>query len=383
MTSPAALRPGGELDRLVADLAAKDEFSGTLLLTRRGRTVLSRAYGMADRQRGIAIDKDTRFALASVTKLFTAVAVAQQVRKGRLAYHATLGTYLDGFPPEIADRVTLHHLLTHTSGLGNHMEVPGFAEAAAGWTSAEQVMDGTLGFIRTMRLAFSPGETNLYSNAGYHLLGTIVARISGSSYFDYVRKEIFRPARMNDTAFVTAPRWSRDPGIAHPYVKQASGERVDDVAGRVFIGTPAGDAFSTCADMDRFARALLGNRLLDSPATRTLLAGKVPLGPPRQGPPPSGSGVTGTTRAVTSPSPPPPPGGSGPRPQATLQCYGPIGALIQDRWTFGHGGGAPGESTGIEFRPDGEWVVVALSNYDRDAVLPVVGMARRLIMDAP
>ncbi|WP_331770447.1 beta-lactamase family protein (plasmid) [Embleya sp. NBC_00888] len=373
---PEGLGPGGELDRFVADLAARDAFSGTLLITRRGRTVLSRAYGMADRRRDVPITPDTLFALASVTKLFTAVAVAQLVQRGRLSYASTVGTYLDGLPAEIADHVTLHHLLTHTSGLGNHQQAPGFEETAATWTTADQVMDGTLDFIRRMPLSFPPGAADRYSNSGYHLLGTIVARVSGRSWFDYARERIFRPAGMADTDFVTAPRWRRDPGIAHPYVKQPSGERVDDVAGRVFIGTPAGDAFSTTSDMDRFARALLRDKLLAPPFTRTLLGGKLPLGPPTSGPPPKDASPTGPS--PTGPADPPP-GGGDPRPQATFQCYGPIGVVLADRWTFGHGGGAPGESTGIEMFPDGEWVIVVLGNYDQDTVRPVVGMARRLV----
>ncbi|WP_331766232.1 serine hydrolase domain-containing protein [Embleya sp. NBC_00896] len=364
---PDALKPGGELDRFVADLAAKDEFSGTLLLTRRGRPVLSRAYGMADKQRNAPIGPDTIFALASVTKLFTAVAVTRLVQRGRLAYHATLGSYLDGFPPEIADRVTLHHLLTHTSGLGDHRETPGYAEAAAGWTTADQVMDGTLGFIRKGGTAFPPGAGSRYSNSGYHLLGTIVAKVSGRSYFDHVREEVFRPAGMADTDFVTAPRWRQDRRVARPYVKQTSGQRVDDVAGRMFIGTPAGDAFSTCRDMDRFARALLGDKLLDPPFTRLVLGGKTPLGPPPKGPTPTG------------PTDPPPGGGGGTPPQAMFQCYGPTGMLIDNQWVIGHGGGADGESTNIDMYPDGGWVAVILSNYDRDTVRPIAGMVRRII----
>lgn len=206
---PAGLRPGGELDQLVADKAARDEFSGSLLLTHRGRTVLARSHGMADKQRAIPNAHDTAFALASVTKMATMVAVAQLAQQGALSYREPLGTYLDGFPEPIA-AATVHHLLTHTSGLGDYHNAPGYKEAEGTWTSPEQVMAGITGFIRGSQPAFPAGAGYAYSNSGYHLLGEIVARVSGTSYYDYVRRHVFAAAGMSRADFVTKPQWRAD-----------------------------------------------------------------------------------------------------------------------------------------------------------------------------
>jgi CubicO group peptidase (beta-lactamase class C family) len=356
---PDGLKPGGELDTFVADLAAKDEFSGSLLLTHRGRPVLSRSYGMANKALGIPNRPDTIFALASVTKVLTALSVVQLVERGQLSFGTKLGTILDGFAPEIGQAVTVHHLLTHTSGLGDFHRVPGFWETARTWTNDQQVMDGITRIIRGMPVAFPAGASHAYSNAGFHLLGAIVAQVSGLSYYDYVRQNVFRPAGMSRSDFYTKPQWLTDPRIAHPYTRRESGDRADDIDGRYFIGTPAGEAFCTCADLDRFTQALLGGKLISPPFLQLYAGGKVPM-PPMQ-PPPG--------------SPPLPPG----PPPVVLQCYGPIGRAAGGQWTLGHGGGSPGISTSIDVFPDSRWTVVVFSNYDPPAAQPVAGMARQLI----
>jgi CubicO group peptidase (beta-lactamase class C family) len=356
-----ALGPGGELDLFVADLAAKDEFSGSLLLTHEGRPVLARSYGMANRARSVRNGPDTAFALASVTKLATAVAVAQLAQRQKLAYTDSLAKYLGGFPAE----VTVHHLLTHTSGFGDYHEDPGYFAAAAGWTSAAEVMDGITGFIRRSAPLFPPGAGYSYSNSGYHLLGMIVAKTSGLSYHDYVRRNVFATARMRGSGFFTKPQWRTDRRIAHPYRRDpVTGQWTDTLEEFEFIGTPAGEAFATSADLERFARALWQQGFLDRGHTELTLSGKLQL--PRQQPPPG--------------NPPPPPPAPGPPPQAVYQCYGPIGTLLGGHWSFGHGGGnTAGVSTSVELHPALGRVTVVLSNYAGQAVLQIADLARRLI----
>src|SRR5262249_58943991 len=128
--------------------ATQDKFSGTVLLSHEGRPALTRSYGMANKQLSIPNGPDTIFALASVGKLFTAVAVAQLVQRGMVAYHEKLGTYLDGFPAEIADTVTVHQLLTHTSGMGDYWESQAYLDQSETWTSADEVMDGIMAIVR-------------------------------------------------------------------------------------------------------------------------------------------------------------------------------------------------------------------------------------------
>lgn len=149
--------------------------------------------------------------------------------------------------------------------------------------------------------------------------------------------------------------------LARPYKKLPSGERVDDIGGRIFIGIPAGDTFATCPDLDRFAQALLDHTFLNPAYTELTLSGKVPMGPP---PPES-----------------PPPGGT--RPQAIFQAYGSIAFLNDNRWSVGHGGGSPGASTEIKLFSESHWVSVVLSNYDMGTVLPLSALTRTLITQQP
>ncbi|WP_328334532.1 beta-lactamase family protein [Kribbella sp. NBC_00382] len=355
---PDDLLPGGAFDRFVAAQAAAGAFSGSLLLTRRGHPVLARSYGMTDKQRAVPNGPGTRFALASVTKLFTATAIAQLAQQRKLAYGATVGEYLTGFPAAIAGKVSIHHLLTHTSGLGDYQQTPGFWDKAATWTSRTAVMDGITDFIRQSALLAAPGTSWNYSNSGYHLLGEIVAKASGQSYYDYVSEHVFRRAGLLGTGFYTRPQRLADSTIARPYELQPSGEHVDIAKSLLYVGTPAGDAFSTCADLARFANALSGAKLLDPAFTQLTLSGKVPLPPPVGPPPPQQPPVT---------------------PATLFQGYGPMVGLVNGRSTVGHGGGSPSASTSIETYPDDGWTVAVLSNYGEPNILPIVSLARRFI----
>lgn len=107
-----------EYDRYIAELTAGDRFSGVVLIAHRGQPVLAKAYGMADREQSVPNTVDTRFNLASASKPFTALAIVQLAQQGKLLLHDKLGTHLDGFPAELAEQVTIHQLLTHTSGIG-------------------------------------------------------------------------------------------------------------------------------------------------------------------------------------------------------------------------------------------------------------------------
>lgn len=344
---PNGLKPGGALDLLVADLAAKDEFSGSLLLTHRDRTVLARSYGMANKAQLISNGPDTIFGLASVAKLITGIAVGQLAQARTLAYTDPLGKYLDGFAPDIADTVTIHHLLVHTSGLGDYMGMPGYWDTARSWTSAEEALAGTMDFIRQDTPASAPGASVVYSNSGYFLLGEIVAKASGQPFSDYLREHVFRPAGMDSTDHYTKPQWRDNPRIARPYRKEASGERVDTLEEHTFLE----GAFSTCGDMARLARALLGNKLLTPAVTQLTLSGKLP--------------------SVAR----------GPEPLLDFQAYGGQATLsANNEWSYKMGGGSSdGASTDFAMYPNRGWVVVVLSNYDLGNQRPITRMARQLI----
>jgi CubicO group peptidase (beta-lactamase class C family) len=337
---PETLRPGGTFDQQLAQLAAQDQFSGTVLLAYQGEPALARAYGMADKLKGIPNRIDTIFALASVTKLFTAVAVLQLVEQGQVGLYQTLGTYLDGFPAQAAGSVTVHQLLTHTSGMGDFLGDPAFLQEGSTWTSAAETMDGIMAIIKQSPLLFTPGTQYSYSNSGYATLGAIAAQVSGQPYYGYVREHIFARAGMTRSDFYTKPQWLAEPDIAHPYgmpggktAAQPGGQLTDVISEEDFIGNPAGNAFSTAPDMVRFARALTGGRLLSPAYADLMTSGKVALPPQR----------------VPS--------------QLNMASYGPDVRIVNDQIVFGHTGGASGETTDIDVYPGLDWVVTILSNY--------------------
>jgi CubicO group peptidase (beta-lactamase class C family) len=127
---PPDARPGGAFDRYVAGLAAAGQFSGVVLLSHRGRTVLSRAYGWADRERGVPNRTSTAFGLSSAGKPFHAVAILQLAQQGRLQLNDPIGRHLTGFAADVAERVTVHQLLTGTSGLDTRPRACGGSSTA-------------------------------------------------------------------------------------------------------------------------------------------------------------------------------------------------------------------------------------------------------------
>lgn len=345
---PADLRPGGKLDQLIAQLAAEDKFSGTVLLTYKNKPVLRRSHQMSDKARAIPNGPDTVFNLGSITKMFTGVAIAQLAQQGKIAFGGRLGTYIDDFGPEIANTVRIHHLLTHSSGLGDYHS-PEFFEQAKSWDTVEKVWDGTMGFVKNQGLSFTPGSAQLYSNAGYVILGAIVAKVSGQSYYDYVREHIFKPAGMASSDYYTRPELVANRRAAHPYATSADGERVDMLDSSLYVSLPPGGSNSSAPDLARFANAFQTNKLLSSAYTHLISSPKVPLAPDN----------------------------------SFFDAYS-IGAyLTNGQWSYGHNGGSSeGVSTNLEWFPDSGWVAVVLANYVPPAAQPIAGMARDLITRA-
>jgi CubicO group peptidase (beta-lactamase class C family) len=279
---PPGLRPGGAVDQLIGQQAALGLFSGTVLLASHAEPVLARSYGLACEQLSIPNGPGTIFGLASVTKAFTGVAVTQLAQQGKLGFDDTLGTYLPGFPAEVADTVTIHQLLTHTSGMGDYITDRGLQSELGGFTSAAQEWAAILAVISQQPLLFPPGTQWSYSNSGFFTLGAIVAEVSGQSYYDYVRQNIFGPAGMTSTGFYTKAELLSNPNVAHPYATQkqnGSGHRYDflESAYAPFIGGPDGGGWSTAPDMLRFASALWRRRLLDPSFTGIATSAKAPL----------------------------------------------------------------------------------------------------------
>lgn len=337
---------GQELDAFIGGLVADDLFSGSVLVAKDGKSVFKKAYGMANKEFEVPNRVGTRFNVASMGKMFTGVAVAQLAEQGRLAFDDLIGRHLPDYPREVAGRVTIHHLLTHTSGMGSYWK-PEFHEA--NHARFRTVRDYFPLFVNDP-LAFRPGEKWAYSNAGFMVLGAIVERVSGRSYFDYVKGQVFERAGLGDTDFYEADRVT--PNLAAGYTKQnrylqGSKEWTSNIFISPVKGGPAGGACSTVEDLLRFDLALRTHKLLNRTYTDTVLAGKVEYRP------------------------------------GAKYAYGFANDVVAGERVVFHDGGANGVSAEFDMYPDLGYTVVVLSNYDHPAARPVVKKAREIIARSP
>ncbi len=272
--APDAQALAAEADAHLQVLAREGQFSGVVLIAKDGKPVFRKAYGFANLGDRVPNREDTKFNMASMGKMFTAVAVLQLAQAGKLSLDGTVGAYLPDYPnADVRDGVTIRQLLTHTSGMGNFWE-----EHAKRAKEQFKAVTDYLPLFASQPLAFKPGTSFAYSNSGYMVLGLIIERVTGQSYFDYVRAHIFAPAGMTDTDayeldYVT-------PNLATGYTRSPDrpGAWMNNLYVNVVKGGPAGGGFSTADDMLRFANALTAFKLLDADHTRDLTAGKVPYG---------------------------------------------------------------------------------------------------------
>lgn len=178
--------PGGAFDRYVAGLAAAGRFSGVVLLSHQGQPVLSRSYGMADREKRIPNGEGIAFSLSSAGKPFHAVAILQLVQQGKLKLSDTVGTHLTGFAKNIAAQVTIHHLLSATSGLDTPDE-----NVQHIFQSREEVHAYYEQSARQSKLVAAPGTPTDHAGAEVTIPALIVEAVTGETYWDYVQEHIF------------------------------------------------------------------------------------------------------------------------------------------------------------------------------------------------
>ena len=311
-------------------------FSGTVLVAKDGRSLLEQGYGAADRSRGIPNTSRTRFCIASLGKMFTAVAIAQLVQQGTLSFTDPIGKYLRGFPADVADKVTIAELLTHTSGLG---------DVALGTPQPPRTLAGMMSRIVNEPLQFEPGSRFSYSNDGFIVLGAITERVTGIPYADYVRRHIFKPAGMTDTD-IRVYKPAEVPRMAHGYGSGDDGQ-LHDNAEMLQIGNPSGGAYSTVRDLLSFAQALTRHQLLSPALTNTILTGKVDVHRPG-GPPTDTYG------------------------------YGFADQTINGVRIVGHNGGTPGYEGQLDIYIDTNYVVAILANQDR-VLVPAIRKSEELL----
>ncbi len=315
-----------ELDAHLRESAEAERFSGVVLADRGGEIVFHRAYGLASKRFGVANQLDTRFNIGSLNKMFTAVGVLQLADQGKLSLDDPIAKYLEGFPPDVGEKVTIRHLLAHRSGWSAYWDNPVFLARRTELRSMADYLE----FIRDIPLEFEPGTRKQYSNTGYEVLGAIIEAASGQGYYEYIDEHVYRPAGMSRSGSFELDRPA--PGTAVGYTNQSQwGPREGFVRENSAIlparGTAAGGGYSTAEDLWRFTRALLDGRLVEVADAYWLLSDF-----------------------------------------AEERPDGPRGV------TVGFGGGAEGINATIELDTGSNTLVVVVSNYDP----PTAGRAARL-----
>ena len=234
------------LDDYTERMVSAGLFSGVVLLAKDGRPLFKKGYGSSKKSSKVRHPGDKKFSLASMSKMFTGVAITQLAQQRKLAFDDPIGKHLPDYPNKgAAERVTIHQLLTHTSGIGDYFEKEAFQAARKTAGGRLESPKDYFPFFANDPLLFEPGARFEYSNGGFVVLGAIIERVSGRSYFDYVIEHIFKPAGMKNT----------DP--------------------RGITGSPAGSAVSTAEDLLKFDRALRNRKLLSDTFTDILLTPRV------------------------------------------------------------------------------------------------------------
>ena len=305
------------------ELVSADKFSGAILIAKNGHAVFAQAYGLADREHHIPNSLDTRFRAGSINKMFTAVATLQLVKAGKLKLDEPIGTYLTDYPnKEIASKVTIRELLSHTGGTGNYYG-PEYNQHRLELRTHEDYVR----MLGSRPPRFEPGSRWEYSNYGFIILGAIIDHVSGQNYFDYVREHIYAPAGMTSSG--AEPEDQPVPNRAVGYTKRANAWHINtDVL--PYRGMAAGGGYTTVGDLLRFANAFESNKLLDAQDTALATTG-TELAPNRR------YGLGFEVHTMNG-----------------VRCFGHTGEML-------------GENGDLEICPAAGYVVAVLANLDPPA----------------
>ena len=338
----------GDVEQTLLRLAGEDRFSGSVRVSRGDEVLLECGAGVADRACGAPVTPSTRFELASLSKMFTAAAVLTCVRDGLLAPGDRV---VDLVPPQrrprtMAEEVTVHHLLTHTSGIGDYAEededLDSYVEDYGSlWADRPSYrMERPLDYLPMYAEAppvTAPGTRFHYSNAGYVLLGQLLEEVTGRPVTEAVTERAMAPAGMSGSGFLRLDE--AHPDVATGYLPREPGRPWrSHVFSIPVIGSGDGGAFATAGDVDRFLRSVASGQLLGDEPSALM-----------------------QTRHVT----------------VAEGWWMGYGLFLAEDGSLGHGGGDPGVETQARHWPDRDLTLVVLCNQEE-----VLGPAWDLLVAA-
>jgi D-alanyl-D-alanine carboxypeptidase len=238
LTHVYAISTIDDFDSVLSPYFKPNEPGATIIVTKDGKTLFRKAYGMADLERNIVLKPEMVLRLGSMTKQFTAAAIMLLSDEGKLAVTDDITKFLPGYPTQ-EKTITIENLLTHTSGIKNYTATPNFSESIEKDMTVQQVIDS----FKNEPLDFEPGTGFSYSNSGYFLLGAIIEQVSGMSYASFMAQRIFGPLGMTQTAYegherngskraegYSGKNKARSISMTQPYAAGALVSTVDDLA---------------------------------------------------------------------------------------------------------------------------------------------------------
>jgi CubicO group peptidase (beta-lactamase class C family) len=251
----------------------KIHFSGTVFVENRNGILAEASSGYANRAEQLPNQAGTRYGIASGCKLFTAIAICQLVEEGKLSFDTTLQEFLDLEFPNFNEQITIHHLLTHTSGVPDYFDEEVMDDFEELWIEKPMYhmrrLEDFLPLFQYEDMKFTPGERFHYNNTGFILLGLIVEKASGLVFTDYIQTNIFNKAGMTDSGYFA---FDSLPGrTALGYIDHEDGSWKTNIYSLPVQGGSDGGAFVTAKDMVKLWDALLNHELLSEPLTNQLL----------------------------------------------------------------------------------------------------------------
>lgn len=253
-----------KIDALISSYLKAGKFNGSALVADRGKVVLSKGYGMADFEWDIRNTPDTKFRLGSITKQFTSMLIMQLVNEGKIRLDGKLSDYLPYYRKDTGDKITIHNLLTHTSGIPNYTSLKGFFEEHS--RDPYGVKDFVVKFC-SGDLEFEPGSKWNYSNSGYFILGAIIEQITGKTYEQVLQERILDPVGLKDTGYD-----HHDTILKHRasgYEKTPKG-LINAAYLDMTIPYAAGSLYSTVEDLYKWDQALYTEKLLPENLKKTM-----------------------------------------------------------------------------------------------------------------
>ena len=308
-----------------------------MLVAKDGKPFYRKVYGIANKDFNAPNRIDTKFNLGSMNKMFTSVAIAQLVERGKLSFDDPLAKFLPEYPDkESAQKIKIKHLLSHTAGLGSYFNQKFFESSRENYRTVDDMMKLAEG----EKLSFEPGTRWAYSNTGMLVLGKVIEKVTGQSYFDYIRENIYRPAGMTNSDSYELDKVN--PNLAVGYEKEYADDGIhfsNNIFQHVMRGGPAGGGYSTVDDLFKFDVALRSGKLVGQEMVKTLLAAK---------------------------------------PELKAPDYGYGFQIDKELSIAGHGGGFPGISSNLDMFLSNGYTAAVMSNYGL-AATPVTEKIRELV----